>query len=175
MDKLLMIVDVAKCVGCFNCLMACKDEHVDNDWKPYTGPQQRHAQKWIEPLRHERGKAPYTDVSFVTRLCMHCSNPACAAAEPGAIRQRDDGVVLVDTEEAKRGEKLKDACPYGMISLNGDTGEAQKCTFCAHLLDEGWTEPRCVQACPLRALSVVRCTDEEYDRIVEAQGLKPLY
>jgi hypothetical protein len=32
-----------------------------------------------------------------------------------------------------------------------------------------------VQACPLRALSVVRCTDEEYDRIVEAQGLKPLY
>ncbi|MEM2589408.1 MAG: carboxypeptidase regulatory-like domain-containing protein, partial [Candidatus Bathyarchaeia archaeon] len=27
-----------------------------------------------------------------------------------------------------------------------------KCTFCAHLLDKGWKEPRCVQACPTGAL-----------------------
>jgi Fe-S-cluster-containing dehydrogenase component len=174
-DKLLMIVDVLKCVGCFNCLMACKDEHVDNDWKPYTGSQQLHGQKWIDPSRHERGKAPYTDVCFVTRLCMHCSDPACAKAVPAAIDRRKDGAVLIDTAEAARGEELKKACPYGMISVNEDSGDAQKCTFCAHLLDEGWKEPRCVQACPLRALSVVKCSDAEYDSIVEAQSLRSLH
>ncbi|MDR1067888.1 MAG: oxidoreductase, partial [Clostridiales Family XIII bacterium] len=137
MDKLLMIVDVAKCVGCFNCLMACKDEHVGNDWLPYTRSQQRHAQKWVDTIRHERGRAPHTDVCFVTQLCMHCSDPACAKAAPGAIEQRDDGVVLIDVTEARRGKELADACPYGNISVNGDTGDAQKCTFCAHLLDEG--------------------------------------
>ena len=28
----------------------------------------------------------------------------------------------------------------------------QKCTLCAHLLDKGWKEPRCVEACPTAAL-----------------------
>ena len=28
----------------------------------------------------------------------------------------------------------------------------QKCTFCAHLLDEGWKQPRCVEVCPTQAL-----------------------
>ena len=28
----------------------------------------------------------------------------------------------------------------------------QKCTFCAHLLDAGWKEPRCVEACPTGTL-----------------------
>jgi ferredoxin len=29
---------------------------------------------------------------------------------------------------------------------------AQKCTGCAHLLDKGWTEPRCADACPHEAI-----------------------
>ena len=29
-----LIIDVAKCHNCNNCLMACKDEHVGNNWKP---------------------------------------------------------------------------------------------------------------------------------------------
>jgi len=29
----------------------------------------------------------------------------------------------------------------------------QKCTFCAHLLDRGWAEPRCVEACPTGAIA----------------------
>ena len=31
MNKWHIVVDLEKCVGCFNCLMACKDEFVDND------------------------------------------------------------------------------------------------------------------------------------------------
>ena len=46
--------------------------------------------------------------------------------------------------------------------------------MCAHLLDAGWKEPRCVQACPLRAISLVVCDDEEFERLAEAQVLKPL-
>ncbi len=29
----------------------------------------------------------------------------------------------------------------------------QTCTGCAHLLDDGWTVPRCVDACPTHALT----------------------
>jgi Fe-S-cluster-containing dehydrogenase component len=169
-----MIVDLAKCVGCFNCLMACKDEHVGNAWLPYTDSQQKRAQKWIEPLRHERGKAPYTEVCYVTRLCRHCDDAPCEKAFPRAVRKRGDGVVLLDAEEAKGNEALVAACPHGMISWNEELGVAQKCTLCAHLLDDGWKEPRCVQACPLRALSVVKCEDAVFAEIAENQGLQPL-
>ena len=48
-----------------------------------------------------------------------------------------------------------DACPYGAIYYNEDLNLAQKCTGCAHLLDRGWKEPRCVDVCPTQALELV--------------------
>jgi Fe-S-cluster-containing dehydrogenase component len=152
--------------------MACKDEFVDNDWRPYTDKQKKHEQKWITTERCERGKVPHTDLCFVTKLCRHCDDPACASAFPLAVSKRDDGIVLLDPEEAKGNKELVDACPYGMISWNDELETAQKCTMCAHLLDNGWTEPRCVQACPLRALSVVTCSDDEFAQVVEEQSLE---
>jgi len=169
-----IVADLAKCVGCFNCMLACKDEHVGNSWLPYTESQQKHDQKWIGPGRYERGRAPYTDVCFVNKLCRHCKDPACARAFPDAVTRRDDGIVLLDPEKAKGNKALVDACPYGMISWNEEIGAAQKCTMCAHLIDGGWKEPRCVQACPLRALSIIFCGDPEFEEIVKEQGLEPL-
>ena len=169
-----LVVDLAKCVGCFNCMIACKDEHVGNSWLPITAPQQKHDQKWINPEKHERGIAPYTEMCFVTKLCQHCENAPCEKARPDAVFRRRDGVVLLDAQKAAGDKELVKACPYGMISWNEELETAQKCTMCAHLLDPGWKEPRCVQACPLRALSVVCCEDEEFDRLVEEWELDPL-
>ena len=30
-----VIIDVANCEDCNNCLLACKDEHLDNAWPGY--------------------------------------------------------------------------------------------------------------------------------------------
>ncbi len=48
----------------------------------------------------------------------------------------------------------------------------QSCTFCAHLLDQGWKEPRCVDACPTAAL-VFGEESELKDLIAKAEVLKP--
>ena len=37
--------------------------------------------------------------------------------------------------------------PYDVIFFNEDANIAQKCTGCAHRVDEGLL-PRCVEACP---------------------------
>ncbi len=29
---LAFVIDAAKCSGCYNCQIACKDEHVGHDW-----------------------------------------------------------------------------------------------------------------------------------------------
>ena len=51
----------------------------------------------------------------------------------------------------------------------------QKSNFCAHLLDNGWKEPRCVQACPTGALKYLRVEDAEMQRIVESEDLEFLH
>ena len=169
-----IIIDIEKCVGCFNCMIACKDEHVGNSWLPYTDEQQKHDQKWINPVKHERGTAPFTEMCFVNKLCQHCENAPCEKNAPDAVTRRPDGIVLLDAVKAKGNKSLVSACPYGQISWNEELETAQKCTMCAHLLDDGWKEPRCVQACPLRALSIVNCSQAEFEKMKESQQLEPL-
>lgn len=170
MKEWTFIVDGAKCHNCNNCLMACKDEHIENDWAPIAGPQPKHGHYWIRLERKERGGYPLIDTVHLPLMCQHCSEPECVkAAENNAIYKREDGIVIIDPEKAKGQMNLVDACPYGCIFWNDELATAQKCTMCAHLLDEGWEKPRCVQACPSGAL-----TFEKKDVSGEA-GLEDLH
>ena len=77
-----------------------------------------------------------------------------------------------DPVKSKGGETLLKACPYGAITWNEELRIPQKCTLCAHLLDEGWTRPRCVQSCPTGALSVRHVEDTEMKDIIQAERLE---
>jgi NAD-dependent dihydropyrimidine dehydrogenase PreA subunit len=70
------------------------------------------------------------------------------AAKDGEIYKRSDGIVIIDPEKSKGKKGLVSSCPYRVIYWNEEKQIPQKCTFCAHLLDKGWKEPRCVEACP---------------------------
>jgi len=155
-------------------MIACKDEHVGNSWLPYTDEQQKHEQKWTKLVKCERGTVPFTEICFVNKLCQHCKNAPCEKFAPNDVIRRNDGIVMLDMDKAKGNMALVDACPFGMISWNEELDVAQKCTMCAHLLDSGWNEPRCVQACPLRALSIFDCDDEEFEKKVRDMELEPL-
>ncbi|MBW1801388.1 MAG: carboxypeptidase regulatory-like domain-containing protein, partial [Deltaproteobacteria bacterium] len=107
--------------------------------------------------------------------CMHCDNAPCVkAAKDGAIYKRKDGIVIIDPEKAKGQKDLVDSCPYGAIWWNADKAVPQKCTFCAHLLEDGWDKPRCVQACPTGAMEVVYAEDAQMQKRVKAEGLEVL-
>jgi Fe-S-cluster-containing dehydrogenase component len=175
MSKWKLIVDVARCEGCNNCLLACKDEHVGNDWPGYTKPQQLHGDHWIKIPKRERGEYPQVDVAYRTTPCQHCENPACARVLPDAIVKRADGIVLINQDKAKGHKELVDACPYGAIQWNEELQVPQKCTLCAHLLDDGWSAPRCVQSCPTGALRIVKVGEAEVAAMVETQKLESLH
>ena len=173
MKKWNLIIDVAKCEDCNNCFLSCKDEHVENDFPGYSLAQPRHGHRWINIMRKERGRGSLMDVAYLPIPCMHCDNAPCVkAAKDGAIYKRDDGIVVIDPEKAKAQKGLVDACPYGTIWWNEANNVPQKCTFCAHLLDERWKAPRCVQACPTGALSIARAEDSEMQKIVESEKLE---
>ena len=119
MNNWQLIIDVEKCEDCNNCFLACKDEHVGNDWPGYSLPQPLHGHRWMNIMRKERGQFPMIDVAYLPIPCMHCDRAPCIeAAKGGAVYKRDDGIVIIDPEKAQGQEAILKACPYNAIWWN---------------------------------------------------------
>jgi tetrathionate reductase subunit B len=168
-----LVVDVSKCNGCYNCQIACKDEHVGNDWSPYARPQPLTGHFWIKVSDIVRGTFPKVKVAYKHDICRHCAEAPCiAACRQKAIARRVDGIVLIKSDECRGDRSCVAACPYGVIYFNENLNIAQKCTFCAHLLDKGSKEPRCVNVCPTGALTFGE--EEELETLIDkAEVIEP--
>ena len=171
MKQWYKVIDVAKCHDCNNCFMADKDEFVDNEFPPYSAAQPWHGHRWMHIKRKERGQYPLVQTAYLPMPCMHCDEAPCLTAD-GAVYKREDGLVIIDPIKAKGRKEIVASCPYSAIYWNEDKELAQKCTGCAHLLDDGWTETRCSQVCPTDAVKLVMAEDGEFAARVAAEGLE---
>jgi Fe-S-cluster-containing dehydrogenase component len=148
-----MLIDTYKCCGCYNCFLACRDEFCGNENPGYAAAQPPEGQFWIKVLEKERGKYPKVKVNYVPVMCMHCDDAPCIkAAKNRAVYRRPDGIVMIDPVKAKGQKQIVSSCPYRVIEWNEEKQLPQKCIFCAHMLDKGEKEPRCVEVCPTGAL-----------------------
>jgi Fe-S-cluster-containing dehydrogenase component len=153
MPKFGMLINIDRCNGCYSCYLACRDEFESNDYLPYSAAQPVEGRSWMRVTEKERGSTPKVKVDYVATPCLHCANAPCVAkSADGAVYRRPDGIVLIDPEKAKGRREILSDCPHRLIQWNEEKELPQKCTFCAHLLDMGWKEPRCVEACPAGAL-----------------------
>jgi len=149
------VIDLAICNGCYCCQIACKDEHVANDWTPYAKPQPDTGQFWIGITEMVRGQVPKVKVTYLPKMCHHCDDAPCIEqCEVGAIYKRDDGLVIIDPDKCTGCKLCADTCPHDAIFFNESLNIAQKCTGCTHLLDndDEWEVPRCVDQCPTDAI-----------------------
>ena len=151
----VLIINYDICNGCYNCQIACKDEHCANDWSPIAKPQPDTGHFWNKIYDNVRGQVPKVKVTYEHSICQHCDDAPCIdACKQKAIYKRDDGAVIIDPQKCRGHQLCIEACPYeNVIYYNQDLLISQKCTFCAHLLDDGWEEPRCVDACPTGAFT----------------------
>jgi Fe-S-cluster-containing dehydrogenase component len=132
---------------------------------------------WMRVMDKERGQYPRVKVAYIPKTCMHCEGAPCIAAARGhAVYRRPDGIVMIDPEKAKGQEQIATACPYRVIEWNEEARGPQKCTMCAHLLDHGEKEPRCVEACPVDALIFGDLDDpkSEISRMLREHAAEPL-
>src|SRR3989338_8145246 len=140
-----ILFDAAKCIGCRQCVQACKDW---ND-HPRTTVYELTSTNWItmEPPVLE-GLSPI----WGRNSCMHCEFPMCAAVCPvEAITKYEEGPVVINQESCIGCEYCIYACPWGVIAKNHITHKASKCTMCSDRISEN-KSPFCVQACPVQAL-----------------------
>jgi Fe-S-cluster-containing dehydrogenase component len=170
-----MIVDIERCNNCRGCFLAVKDEHTGNDFPGYAAEQPPMGANWLDIERKERGRYPIVDAHFMPVMCNHCDDAPCMkAAKNGAIKKRDDGIVIIDPVKAKGQKEIVDACPYGAVSWNEDLRVPQIWIFDAHLLDNGWDKTRCEQQCPTDVFRSVKVEDAEMQRIAAEEGLEVL-
>lgn len=176
MAKYGMVIDIARCTGCYCCFAACKDEFWDNDYAPYSAAQPRFGEFWMNVSKKERGAYPCIKVAYIPVPCQHCQDPPCLKkAQSGAIFQRPDGVILIDPQKARGQKQLVDACPYHAIFWNEEKNLPQKCTFCAHRLEDG-KEPRCAQICPSGAIKFgdLDNPQSEVSQLMASKNTEPL-
>lgn len=170
-EKWNLIIDVAGCENCNNCVLAAKDEHVGNDFPGYSAPHPAQGLGVIRIRRKVRGSGTSVDAAYLPTMCNHCDNAPCVTQGKGAVTKRDDGIVIFDPEKAKGRRDLVEACPYGAVIWNEARQLPQIWIFDAHLLDQGWAAPRCVQVCPTGAIEAVKLSDAQMDQRSRAEGL----
>ena len=174
-QKWNLIVDVARCDNCRNCFLATKDEHIGNDFPDYAASQPEKVHSWVDIERRERGRYPIAEANFMPVMCNHCDDAPCMkVAKDGAIKKRDDGIVIIDPEKSKGQKEIVDACPYGAVYWNEEKQIPQAWIFDAHLLDEGWKQPRVEQSCPTSVFRSLKIDDAEMQRIKDEEDLEVL-
>ncbi|SDE71133.1 4Fe-4S dicluster domain-containing protein [Sporomusa acidovorans] len=168
----VFVIDVENCNGCYTCQLVCKDEHVENDWSPIAKPQPDTGHFWLKMTEKTHGQVPKVKLEYVPQGCVHCDNAPCMkAAKNEAVYKRPDGLVLIDPEKSQGQKEIVEACPYHAVYWNEALQIPQKCTGCAHLVDEG-KEPRCVEACPHECIKFGE-ESELADLIAKAEIMLP--
>ncbi len=144
-----ILTDITKCIGCNECVMACKI--VNNlapdkprEWQKNDGLS---ARNWTSVLH----KGSYN----VRKQCRHCIEPSCASVCPvGALYKTETGAVVYDKEKCLGCRYCMMACPYGIPRYDWDSPVPyiEKCILCYYNIKNGnIKEPACCSACPTEA------------------------
>ncbi|MCB9931029.1 MAG: cyclic nucleotide-binding domain-containing protein [Alphaproteobacteria bacterium] len=141
-----MVIDLARCTGCDDCVRACASAHDNNP----------------RFVRHGHSEANL----MIANACMHCVDPVCLIGCPtGAIRRIEETRTVAINDAACIGcQTCANSCPYSNIRmveirdtagkpvLDADTNQpiikATKCDLCFDTPGG----PSCERACPHDAL-----------------------
>ena len=120
MTQKTMVIDLDRCIGCFACEVACKQENNVALGVYYNKVLS------IGPM----GKFPDIKQYFLPSICQCCKDAPCVKVCPtGATYRTDDGQILVNKEKCIGCKMCMAACPYGARSYNADTNVVEKCTL----------------------------------------------
>ena len=165
--RLGMVIDQDKCIGCWTCAVACKQQQnvgIGLYWL-------RVLTVGGDAMDVPAGTFPALTMAYQSTNCFHCDNPPCVKACPTqATFKMDNGIVNVDYDRCIGCRYCMVACPYDNrvfnwrapvqeppadVAVVGETparpkGVVEKCHFCTQRTRKG-RQPACQEACPTGA------------------------
>jgi formate dehydrogenase iron-sulfur subunit len=148
-----VLYDAARCKGCRGCEYDCSEAH---------GFPEPPKSKEIAPVRTtdetcntvvNTYKTTKGEV-FIKRQCMHCNEPACAAAcLTQAMHKTKMGPVTWDGDKCMGCRYCMVSCPFDSpkFEFHSPNPKIQKCDMCFERL-RGGESPACAFNCPNEAL-----------------------
>ncbi len=104
----LLVMDMAKCIRCGNCSLACHTVH----------GQTRLTRRGIHIERPFKPNKPAIQSVLVPTVCMHCQDPECLTGCPtGAIARFPDGEIDINAATCIGCGDCATQCPYNAISM----------------------------------------------------------
>jgi len=179
-DATGMLYDATLCIGCKACVVACRKANgleLEKHSRLYDDPIDLTANTCniIKLYDGEDGQ------SFVKQQCMHCIDPACAAAcMMGSFQKRQNGIVTWKPERCIGCRYCQVACPFSIPKFEWDsaTPAMVKCQMClakAGTTDAGQLndvgQPACTEVCPRHAViygPYTELVEEAQRRIAES-------
>ena len=143
-----ILTDTTKCIGCRECVIACKKENsLEPDFpRRWMLDDGLSARNWTSIIERP-------DSKYVRKQCRHCLEPACVSACPvGALEKSESGAVVYDSVKCMGCRYCMMACPYSVPRYDWDqtVPYIRKCVLCNDRLKEG-RQPACTEACPTQA------------------------
>ena len=112
----LLVMDMAKCIRCGNCSLACHKVHGHS----------RLVRRGIHIERPVKPNSSAMQSVLMPSVCMHCQDPECLTGCPtGAIARFPDGEIDIEPSTCIGCGDCATQCPYqaiSMIPLDGNVG-----------------------------------------------------
>ncbi len=132
-DHLATLIDISRCIGCGECVAACREANrseYPQPKKPFPKmyPPRAKVADWSDKQAVDDRLTPYNWLYIqqatitvageerdltIPRRCMHCVNPPCVKLCPwGSAKQLENGISRIDSEICLGGSKCNKVCPW---------------------------------------------------------------
>ncbi|OGF56245.1 MAG: hypothetical protein A2Z21_02930 [Candidatus Fraserbacteria bacterium RBG_16_55_9] len=162
-DRLGMLVDLTRCIGCRRCEAAC------NQTSSLPAPEIPFGDKSVFEEKRRTNAKTYTVVNrypnpqrvgmpvYVKTQCMHCDEPACVSAcLVGALKKTPEGPVIYNADVCIGCRYCIISCPFYIPAYeysNAFEPKVQKCFMCHDTRILKGEVPACATECPVEALT----------------------
>jgi len=142
--ELATLLDLSKCIGCGECVSACRESNASKfpePVKPFPEliPGKRaKTEDWSDKRDVDDRLTPYNWLAlqnaeveyngeeydlYIPRRCMHCQNPPCANMCPfGAANKEQNGITKISDQLCMGGAKCRTVCPWQIPQRQSGVG-----------------------------------------------------